>query len=198
MPGLDIGVVTVEPDYEALVPTVKFKVQVKNAVPNEPITSCLLSCDVYLSIGGRDKWLGKFTSILPLSEGVSLTREAEAVENFALTVDVNNAMSEHLKALKGEDITFKLVFKASYKYSECVSGTERLRSSSTFYGTPPCPTLTRIATLPIDKWKRLLSTYYRNLTWIAVSRETYSLLKERADREGSTLDEVIRRGLAGR
>jgi len=31
MPGLDIGVVLVEPDFEALIPTVKFKVQVKNA-----------------------------------------------------------------------------------------------------------------------------------------------------------------------
>jgi hypothetical protein len=42
----------------------------------------------------------------------------------------------------------------------------------------------------------LLSTYYRNLTWIAVSRETYLLLKEKVDKEGLTLDEVIRRTLA--
>jgi hypothetical protein len=105
MPGLDIGVVLVEPDFEALIPTVKFKVQVKNAAPHEPIRSCLLSCDVYLSIGGKDKWLGKFISTLPLSETNPLTtREIEIVENFALTLDVNNAMFEHLKALKDEDI----------------------------------------------------------------------------------------------
>jgi len=42
MPRLDIGVVLVEPDFEALIPTVKFKVQVKNAAPHEPIRSCLL------------------------------------------------------------------------------------------------------------------------------------------------------------
>jgi hypothetical protein len=194
MPGLDIGVVLVEPDFEALIPTVKFKVQVKNAAaPHEPITSCLLSCDVYLSIGGKDKWLGKFISTLPLSETNPLTtREIEIVENFALTLDVNNAMFEHLKVLKDEDITFKLIFKASYIYQ---SGGV-LHLSSSFYGTPPNSTLPKTATLPINKWRQLLSTYYRNLTWIAVSRETYLLLKEKVDKEGLTLDEVIRRALA--
>jgi hypothetical protein len=33
MPGLNIGIVSVEPNYEALIPTVKFKIQMMNATP---------------------------------------------------------------------------------------------------------------------------------------------------------------------
>ena len=200
MPGLNIGVVTVEPDYEALVPAVRFKIQVRNETPGEPIVHGHLECDVYLAAGGRDMWLGRFVLSLPVSEGAPLTRDIEVSVRFPLTIDINNAMVEHLKVLEGEDITFKLIFSASYQWLE--SGTGRLRSTSSFFGPTPSPTpptaVTKIATLPIDKWKRLLSTYYRNLTWVAVSRETYSLLKERADREGLTIDEVIRRVLAER
>ena len=191
MPGLDIGIVTVEPNYEALIPTLKFKIQVTNAIPTESITCGFLDVDVYLSAGGKDRWLGKFTSNLPISEGSVLT-QAEVIENFGLTVDINNAMFEILKIIEGEDVTFKLVFKTLYQYTS--SGVYRL--SSTFHGN--VRTINRITALPIDKWKRLLSTYYRNLTWIAISRETYSLLRERMEREGVTFDEIIKRSLMGK
>jgi len=197
MPGLDIGMVTVEPDYSALVPTVRFRIQVKNAIPSESIVHGLLECDVYLTTGGKNMWLGRFVKILPASESAPLIRDAEITVSFALTIDINNAMVEHLKVLEGEDITFKLAFSTSYQYLEG-GPTRLLRATSNFYG-PALPTVvTKEAKLPIDKWKRLLSAYYRNLTWVAVSRETYSLLKERADREGLTIDEVIRRVLAER
>jgi len=187
VPGLDIGVITIEPDYDALVPAIKFRIQVKNATPTESITWGLLTCDVYLPVGGKDRWLGKFASILP----TGLT-DVELSENFALTMDINSAMSEYLRAIEGEDITFKLVFKTQYQY---MYGSA-FHLSSKFYGDRGF--IEKRAALPVDKWKRLLSTFYRNLTWIAVSRETYSLLKERVDREGLTLDEVIRRALIER
>jgi len=189
VPGLDIGIITVEPNYDALVPAIRFKIQVKNAILAETITWGLLTCDVYLSVEGKDRWLGKFASILP----TPLTdKERELSENFALTMDINNAMSEYLKAIEGEDITFKLIFKTQYQFTS-YSGSYL---SSKFYGDREF--IERRAALPVDKWKRLLSTFYRNITWIAISRETYSLLKEKADREGLTLDEVIRRALIER
>jgi len=72
MPGLNIGIVSVEPNYEALIPTVKFKIQMMNATPVEPITGGFLDVDVYLVAEGKDKLLGKFTSILPISESSAL------------------------------------------------------------------------------------------------------------------------------
>jgi hypothetical protein len=193
MPGLNIGIVSVEPNYEALIPTVKFKIQVMNATPVEPITGGFLDVDVYLIAGGKDRLVGKFTSILPISESSALT-QIEVTENFGLTIDINNAMFEILKVVEGEDITFKLIFKTLYQYTP--SGTGVYRLSSTFHGGATI--VTKTATLSIDKWRRLLSTYYRNLTWIAISRETYSLLKEKMEREGLTPDEIIRRSLAGK
>jgi hypothetical protein len=192
MPGLNIGIVTVEPNYDALIPTLKFKIQITNATPSEPITGGSLDCDVYLSAGGKNRWLGKFISNLPISESYPLT-QAEVIENFGLTVDINNAMFELMKIIESEDVIFNLVFKTLYQYTP--SGTGVYRLSSTFYGN--VTTISKTTSLPLDKWKRLLSTYYRNLTWIAISRETYLLLKEKAEREGVTLDEIIKRGLSG-
>jgi hypothetical protein len=97
-----------------------------------------------------------------------------------------------LKAVEGEDITFKLIFKAQYQY---MSGGGTYLSSR-FYGDREF--VEKTATLPIDKWKRLLSTYYRKLTWIAISRDTYFLVKEKVEKEGLTLDEIIRRALIER
>jgi hypothetical protein len=125
MPGLNVGIVTVEPNYEALIPTLKFKIQVTNAIPTEPITCGFLNVDVYLSAGGKDRWLGKFTSNLPISEGSVLT-QAEVTENFGLTMDINNAMFEILKIIEGEDVTFKLVFKTLYQYTPSGTGVYRL------------------------------------------------------------------------
>ena len=46
--------------------------------------------------------------------------------------------------------------------------------------------------LPVDKYRRLLSTYYREIAWISVSRETYHKLRDLRDRKGATtLDELI-------
>jgi hypothetical protein len=187
MPGLNIGTVFIETNYEALIPTVKFKIQVMNATPAEPITGGFLNVDVYSVVEGKDRWLGRFTSIFP-----PISTQTEVIENFGLTIDINNAMFELLKVVEGEDVIFKLIFRTLYQYIR--SGIYEL--SSTFHGN--VATIEKIATLPIDKWKRLLSTYYRNLTWIAISRETYLLLKEKMEREGLTPDEIIRRSLAGK
>ena len=194
MPGLDIGSVIVEPDYEALIPTLRFKIQVMNRSPNEPITHGLLSCNVYLSTKSKDVWIGKFTTVLPVADDRPLPQVCEVVERFALAVDANNAISEHLKVLEYEDLTFKLFFEATYQYEYYSGGVRYSRFSTTFSNN--LTTLNKIATLPIDKWKRLLSAHYRNLTWIAVSRETYSMLKEMVDKgEGLTIDEVLRKAL---
>jgi hypothetical protein len=196
MPGLDIGSIIVEPDYEALIPTLRFKIQVINRSPNEPITHGLLSCNVYLSTKGKDIWIGKFATVLPVADDRPLPQMCEVVERFTLAVDVNNAISEYLKVLEGEDLTFKLFFEVAYQYEYYSGGVRYSRFSTTF--SNGSTTLAKVATLPIDKWKRLLSTYYRNLTWIAISKETYLLLKERVEKEGLTLDEIIRWALIER
>jgi hypothetical protein len=50
----------------------------------------------------------------------------------------------------------------------------------------------RVSALPVDKWRRLLSHYYRNLSWIAVSRDTYSEFKRHMDEQGLTPDELMK------
>ncbi|MEM0049572.1 MAG: DUF6084 family protein [Candidatus Bathyarchaeia archaeon] len=191
MPQLNITMVTVEPDYDALLPTIKFRIQIANETPAETITLGILEYDVYLLKGNKSLWLGRSTLRLPTSEHVPLIRTTEIVENFGLPIDVTNAMFEYLKTVEEEDITFQLKFRCSYYYRS--GGT----LMSSYYFAGDTPELSKHAKLPIDKWKRLISTFYRNLTWIAISRETYSLLKERADREGATLDEVIKKSLSG-
>jgi len=194
MPGLDIGSVIVEPDYEALIPTLRFKIQVINHSPNEPIAHGLLSCNVYLSTKDKDVWIGKFITVLPAEDGRPLPQVCEIVERFGLAVEANNAISEYLKVLEGEDLTFKLLFEVAYRYGYYSGGAVYPRFSTTF--SNGLTTLAKTATLPIDKWKRLLSAYCRNLTWIAISRETYSPLKEMVNKgEGLTLDEVLRKAL---
>ncbi|MEM2750846.1 MAG: hypothetical protein QXH53_04170 [Nitrososphaerales archaeon] len=111
MPQFNIPRVTVEPNYDSLLPTLKFRIEIVNEMPSEIITSGILEYDVYLVRGDKSFWMGKSTLRIPTSDHRVLTR-TEVIENFGLPIDVTNAMFEILKTVEEEDITLlKQLFK---------------------------------------------------------------------------------------
>ncbi|MEM2210253.1 MAG: hypothetical protein QXK35_00375 [Nitrososphaerales archaeon] len=104
MPQFNIPRVTVEPNYDSLLPTLKFRIEIVNEMPSEIITSGILEYDVYLVRGDKSFWMGKSTLRIPTSDHRVLTR-TEVIENFGLPIDVTNAMFEILKTVEEEDIT---------------------------------------------------------------------------------------------
>ncbi len=190
MTNLDIPIVTAEPNYDAFIPTVRFRMQFSDANlnPQQPIMGGMIDCNVFLK-GEPALWLGKFTISLPTISGNMNPREIN--ENFHLGVDVNSAMFDHVKTLEGDDITFNLVFTG---YTFLRQGQQNMLTTSEIpfmvKGGAQAQ-ITKETNISVEKWRKLISKHYRNLTWISISRETYSKLKKMLDEKGITPDELL-------
>jgi len=102
-----------------------------------------------------------------------------------LTIDLNNAIYEKLLTLETEDIMFKLKFTGV-----CFFGSGSI-SSNIFYSSRP--EFIVEASLGVEKWKRMISSYYKKLTWLPISRETYAELEKLVKEKGYlSFDELIK------
>lgn len=106
-----------------------------------------------------------------------------------LSIDLNNVIHEKFLALEAEDLIFKLKFSGIYFYRS--GSAPHSVSPITFYGSTA--TVIHETSLSIEKWRRMISSYYRNLTRLAVSSGTYAELKKVMEEKGYiSFDELIR------
>jgi len=176
-PQIEIRIQRVEPLYEGYAePTVRFIGEITNRTTDR-VFFTYLQCKIRL----RDK--GLTLGNVPLIIGQLAQNQPQNFEiPFSFGIDSNNAIHELLKHQELEDVTFELIFSGFCLWHP---------SSLTVVNYQPINT-TQTIDLPVDKYRRLLSTYYRDLSWISVSRETYHRLKELMDKRGkTTLDELI-------
>ena len=179
MPTIKIRIQRVEPLYDKYAePTIKFIGDITNRA-NDRVFFAHFQCEITLK--DKEIILGNipFTvANLPQNQ----TKNFEIF--FSFDIDSNNMIHDLLKQQELEDVIFTIKFTGF-----CLFGPQ---------GQPPNNvyepiSITQNVGLPVDKYRRLLSTYYRDIAWISVSRETYHTLRELMDKKGATtLDELIR------
>jgi hypothetical protein len=178
MPQLEIRIQRVEPLYDKYAePTVNFLGDITNRA-NDMVFLAYFRCEVALKNGGIV--LGTVPLAVPNLQ-YNLSKNFEVF--FSFGVDPNNVIHDLLKQQELEDIIFAITFKGF-----CLYGPQGQPLNNMLEGISQ----TKEIGLPIDKYKRLLSTYYRDIAWISVSRETYHKLRELMNKKGATtMDELI-------
>jgi len=195
-PQIEVLVANVDARTDCVLPTIEISLRLTNRT-GEQVLLAILQYEVYLAeqatqrgarpaITAQDRFL---TSGIVTMNNMPAGQTREVKIQIPLTIDLNNAIYEQLLALEKEDIVLKLRFY----------GTNIFRSGSsqpnvapiTFHGTGNQIVLE--ASLSTERWRRMISAYYRNLTWIAISRETFLKLKKLLDEKGYvSYDEVIK------
>lgn len=178
MPNLDIRIQKVEPLYDKYASsTIRFIGDITNRA-NDRVFMVYLQCEIRLK--DIEITLGTIpVTVANLSP--NQTKNFEII--FSFSIDSNNVIHDLLKQQELEDVNFILTFRGF-----CLFGPQ---------GQPPHNIQDNIYAiqetgLPVDKYRRLLSTYYRDIAWISVSRETYHKLRNLMDKKGATtLDELI-------
>ena len=198
-PHLEILITSVDTRMDCALPTIEFTLRVSNRT-GEISDLCILNCEIYLAkkptprgakptITQEDLYLSR-AQVLIHSLPVGQSREAKI--QVPLGIDLNNVIHEKFLALEAEELVFKLKFSGFYLFRTSSSVPHSV-SPITFFGPPATATVIHEASLSIEKWRRMISSYYKNLTWLAVSRETYAELRKIMDNRGYTsYDELIR------
>jgi len=180
MPQIEIRVQRVEPLYDRYAePTVRFVGDITNRA-NDRVFLVYLQCEITL----KDKGITLGTVPVAVANlPQNQTKNFEII--FSFGIDSSNAIHDLLKQQELEDVNFILTFKGF-----CLFGPQ----GQPLNNIQEPISVTQEIGLPVDKYRRLLSTYYRDMTWISISRETYHKLRDFMDREGATtLDELISR-----
>jgi hypothetical protein len=185
---------------DCILPTVEFVLRILNRA-GEPASLGLLNCDVYFAkkptpsttmpmITNEDYYLKSVQIFVDNITVGGSPKDAKVL--VPLTIDLNNAIYEKLLTLETEDIVFKLKFTGV-----CFFGSGSV-SSNIFYSSrpelpPPRPEFIVEASLGVEKWKRMISSYYKKLTWLPISRETYAELEKLVKEKGYlSFDELIK------
>ena len=204
-PQLEILITSVDTRMDCALPTIEFTLRVSNRT-GEVSDLCILNCEIYLAkepttratkptIGQEDLYLDRAQVLI---HNLPVGQSSEAKIQVPLSIDLNNIIHEKFLALEAEELTFKLKFSGFYFFRTSGSAPHSI-SPITFFGPPATATIIHEVPLSIEKWRRMISSYYRNLTWLAVSRETYAELKKMMEEKGYTsYDELIRDLLEGK
>lgn len=184
MPHLDIRIQKVRPLYDEYAePAVKFIGDITNRA-NDRIFLAYFRCEVILK--DKNIKLGEVPLVIP-NIMPNQTKNFEII--FSFSIDLNNIIHDLLKQEELEDVNFSLRFNGFCLFGPQGQALNNVQDSIS---------TTQEVGLPVDKYRRLLSTYYRDITWISVSRETYYKLRELMDKKGATtLDELIRNIIKG-
>lgn len=179
MPNIDIRIQRVEPLYDNYAePTVKFVGDITNRA-NDRVFLAHFQCEIIL----KDK--GITLGNIPFTIGNLPQNQTKNFEIFfSFGIDSNNMIHDLLKHQELEDVIFTIKFTGF-----CLFGPQGQPVNNVHEPI----SATQEVGLPVDKYRRLLSTYYRDIAWISVSRETYHNLRELMDKKGATtLDELIK------
>jgi len=196
-PQIEVLVTNVDARLDCVLPTIEISLRLATRAGGEQVLLAILHYEIYLAeqttqrgarpaITTQDRFL---TSGITTINNMPAGQTREVKIQIPLTIDLNNAIYEQLLALEKEDIIFKLRFYGTYIFR---SGSSQPNVAPiTFYATGNQTVLE--ASLSTEKWRRMISAYYRKLTWIAISRETFLELKKLLDEKGYvSYDEVIK------
>lgn len=202
MPDLDFAVEGAEAIPYAAVPTIGFRIRIRNARPEEPVRNVSLQVQMQIEPAQRSYKPGEKERLNdlfgdPSRWGQTLktllwTRSTLAVGPFTgdtlvelpvhCTFDFNVAVTKYFAGLDDGFIPLTLLFSGSVFYEE--DGLLQIGQIS----------WSREATyrLPVAVWRTMMDLYYPNTGWLCVEREIFNRLIAYKTRRGfGTLDVAL-------
>lgn len=188
MPDLTFRIESANMVTYAMAPTLAFRLAVANAVPDEPIHTIALRCQIQIDVtrrryaldeqerlldlfGTPDRWSQTLRSLLwmntslvvPAFSGTNTVADLQV----PCTFDFNVAATKYFGALKEGDIPLNILF-----------------SGTVFYATPEghlqvAPiSWDREARfqLPVKVWREMMDFYYPNSVWVNLRRDVFDRL----------------------
>jgi len=185
VPDLDFRVEDAEPLEYAAVPTLSFRLRVRNLDP-EPIRSVLLNAQVRIAaaqrhylegeqerllevFGAASRWDRTLTSLLWTNATVLVQAfEAETTAELAVpcTYDFEVASAKYFAALEGGEVPLEFLFSGTVFYAGRV-GLQVARISWEKEAQ---------YRLPVAVWKRAVEHFFPNSAWLRLRRDTFDRL----------------------
>ena len=208
MPELDFEVVGAEVLTFAAVPTLVFKLSVRNTVADEPIDAILLRIQIRIEatqrqynaqtkprllelFGEPEQWGETVKSLFWTHANVTVppfTGSIIADVPIACTYDFEVAGAKYLSALEDGDIPLLFLFSGTVMVSRGDSGMQIAQipweKEASFR-------------MPVRLWTEMMDHYFPKSAWLRVRKDVFDrLLTYKARRALSTWDEAIEQLLA--
>jgi hypothetical protein len=206
MPDLDFTVEGVEAIPYAAVPTLGFKLRVRNATADQPVRNVALQIQLQIEpaqraynprekerlnelFGEPSRWGQTLKTLLWARTTLFIgpfTGETLVELPVHCTFDFNVAATKYFAGLEGGFIPVTLLFSGTVFYEE--DGLLQIGQIS----------WSREAThrLPVGVWKTMMDLYYPNTAWLVLERPVFERLLAYKSREGlGTLERALDRAL---
>jgi hypothetical protein len=209
MPDLSFQIEGVEPAERGLVPLLRFRLRVTNAVAEEPVQGAMLHAQIQLQpaqrryepeekeklgelFGTPDRWGQTLRNRLwthvdttvPAFTGSTVTDLW-----VPCTFDLNIAATKYFYALQEGAATLLFLFSGTVFFA----GTGGRLQMQRISWEKECP-----YSLPVATWRGLMDRFYPNSAWLTLQRDVFERLYRYRREQGLTgWDETIERLLTG-
>lgn len=204
MPDLAFKVLDVGPARHAAVPTLNFRLEIRQRRVSLAIQSVSLQCQIRIEpkmriykpdekqrltdlFGAPDRWRHTLNSLLWTHAAMVVPRFSDTTKVVELPVpcsfDFNVAATKYFHGLDSGEVPLLLLFSGSVFY----------RDGDGALAMDPISWNEEIQYfLPVAVWKDMMENYYPNCTWLCVDRRVFEALYEYKRRYGYTgFDEAL-------
>jgi hypothetical protein len=202
VPDLSFRVGDVAAMPYAAVPTLAVRLRIANAVPEEPIQSILLNCQVQIEPLGRgysDREEARLLDLFGEREGWSRTMKPLHWMNSVITVspfqnetavdlplpcslDFNVAATKYFYGLEQGSIAVDVMFSGTVFFA----GSQ----GSMQFALIPWDREARFS-LPVEAWRQAIDSHYGDSLWLQLGRETFDRLYRRKVARGIPMWDAV-------
>lgn len=186
MPDLSFTVVGAEPEYEGITPLMDFLVDVENGT-NEYIQSIILHTQIRIEplrrsynaaekerlvelFGEPERWGQSVRNLLwtHIDATVPAFRgQTRARLHVPVSFDLNVASAKYFYGLEDGEIPLVFLFSGTVFYKSASGGLLMQRISWENESQYK---------MPVDRWRRLMETYYPSASWLYIDRDVFDQL----------------------
>jgi Family of unknown function (DUF6084) len=184
MPDLNFKIEQAEPQRFTVAPTLLFKLQIANAMPNETVHSVALRCQIQLEVtrrqytpadqsnlkdlfGEPDRWSQTLKTMLWTHASVVAAAFSDtAVVDLPVpcTFDFNVAATKYFHGLADGDVPLNFLFSGTVFYAD--------ESGALQVAPIPWDKEARFR-LPVKAWHEMMEIYYPNSAWLCLRRDVF-------------------------
>ncbi len=205
MPNLNFVVENAQAVSFAAAPTIAFQLRVANAVPDEPIHSIALRCQIQIEahrrhyspeerhllgdlFGEPERWSRTLRPLLWTHASITVTEFLGTTNVFvpiACTFDFNVAAAKYFHALEAGEVPLNFQFNGTVFYP-AADGTLQIAQIGWDKEAK--------FRLPAQVWHEMMDLYYPDSVWLRLQRHVFNRLYEYKRSQGvATWEEALER-----
>jgi hypothetical protein len=208
MPDLSMKVEAASPVLYAAAPTIAFRLLIENDIPDQPIHTIVLRCQIQIDASRRryaveeqakmidlfgepERWSQTLKSLLwtIVSVTVSGFKRSTTVElHVPCTFDFNVASTKYFAGLSGGEIPLRMMFSGTVFYAD---------EEGSLQVAPISWEKETTYNLPQRVWRDMMDSYYPNTAWLTIRRDVFDRLNQFKMQHGMTSwDQALERVLS--